>query len=90
MQLPEIVYDKLKSLPEPAQKEVLEFVEFLEQKSRQDERLWSLSSLASALQGLESDVWPVYEAGDLKEDSKFEIRNSKSAISNLESRISNR
>ena len=67
MQLPEIVYNKLKSLPEPAQKEVLEFVEYLEQKSRRDDRLWCLSSLATALQGLESDVWPAYEDGDLKE-----------------------
>jgi ABC-type glycerol-3-phosphate transport system substrate-binding protein len=54
-------------LPEPAQKEALDFVEYLEQKSHQDDRLWSLNSLASALDGLESDIWPEYRSEDLKE-----------------------
>jgi len=67
MQLAEIVYQKIKSLPEPAQKEVLDFVEYLEQKSRQDDRLWSLMSLESALRGLEPDIWPEYGPEDLKE-----------------------
>ena len=67
MQLAEVVYDKVKSLPEPAQKEVLDFVEYLELKSRNDDRLWSPQSLAFAMPGLEADEWPEYRTEDLKE-----------------------
>jgi hypothetical protein len=67
MQLAEIVYNKIRSLPEPAQKEVLDFVEYLEQKSRQDDHRWSLLSLQSAMQGLEDDDWPEYGVEDLRE-----------------------
>ena len=63
----EIVYQKIKSLPEQAQKEILDFVEYLERKSHPDDNLWSLMSLESALRGLESDTWPDYGPEDLKE-----------------------
>ena len=67
MQLAEIVYRKVKSLAEREQKEVLDFVEYLEQKSRQDDRVWSLHSLEAAMAGLESDNWPEFKPEDLKE-----------------------
>jgi len=67
MQLAELVFDKIKSLPEPAQREVLDFVEYLEHKSRHDGREWSLHSLAAALHGLEADSWPEFRTEDLKE-----------------------
>jgi hypothetical protein len=63
----EIVYQKIKLLPEQAQKEILDFVEYLERKSHPDDHLWSLISLESALRGLESDTWPDYGPNDLKE-----------------------
>jgi hypothetical protein len=67
MQLAEIVYRKVKSLAEPEQKEVLDFVEYLEEKLRRDDRAWSLHSLAAATAGLESDNWPEFKPEDLKE-----------------------
>jgi len=67
MKLAETLYRKVQLLPESAQQEALDFVEYLENKSRRDESAWSLFSLAAALRGLESDVWPEYGLDDLKE-----------------------
>jgi len=67
MQLAEIVFKKMQSLPESVQREVLDFIEFLEQKSRRDDRHWSRLSLALALRGMESDNWPEYRTEDLRE-----------------------
>jgi hypothetical protein len=75
MILAEIVYQKTKSLPEQAQKEILDFVEYREQKSRQDDRFWSLMSLESALRGLEGDSWPEYGPDDMKERWAWENRD---------------
>ena len=67
MQLAETAIKKIQSLPEAIQREVLDFIEFLEQKSRRDDQQWSGLSLALAQRGLESDNWPEYRAGDLRE-----------------------
>jgi len=67
MQLAEIVFKKVQLLPETAQREVLDFVEYLEQKSRLDDRDWSVHSLAAALRGIEADTWPDIRMEDLKE-----------------------
>jgi hypothetical protein len=67
MQLAEIVYSRVKSLPEPEQKEVLDFVDYLLLKSRQDDLNWSSNSLIAAVRSLETDNWPVYDTQDLKE-----------------------
>ena len=48
----------MKSLSEPIQKEVLDFVDYLLYKSRQEDVLWSKLSLTSALKGLEDEEWP--------------------------------
>jgi hypothetical protein len=67
MRLAEIVYSRVKSLPEPEQKEVLDFVDYLLLKSRQDDLNWSSNSLIAAVRGLETDNWLVYDTQDLKE-----------------------
>ncbi len=67
MQLAEIVYKKLQSLPESAQKEVLDYVEYLEQKSRRDDNQWAQNSLRAALRGIETDNWPEFGPDDIKE-----------------------
>ena len=59
------------SLPEDAQREVLDFVEFIETRKngraeRQDDAAWSMLSLASAMRGMEDEESP-YSLSDLKE-----------------------
>lgn len=71
MTFPERMTERLKRLPEPAQSEVLDFVEFLEAKQeraaddRADER-WSLFSLAQALRDSEEEQ-ELYSLDDLRE-----------------------
>ncbi|GAG22458.1 unnamed protein product [marine sediment metagenome] len=67
MAIADLIQDKVKSLSEPTQQEVLHFVDYLLYKSRQEDVLWSKLSLASALKGLEDEDWPDYGAQDLKE-----------------------
>ena len=54
-------------LPEPTQQQVLDFVDYLLQRSRQEDLLWSKLSLRWALRDLEDEEWPKYDALDLKE-----------------------
>ena len=61
----------LQDLPEAAQREVLDFVEFL--RSRREDRVlrdgdvsWSHFSLASAMRGMEDEATP-YTSADLKD-----------------------
>lgn len=71
MTIAEQIFQHLAVLPEKEQREVLDFVEFLENRYRQQSQRsetesWSTFSLASAMQGLEHD--PIeYTAADLKE-----------------------
>lgn len=65
--LADLVYEKMRRLPEPTQQEVLRFVEYLLFQSRQENILWSQFSLAMALRGLEDESWPEYGEADLKE-----------------------
>ncbi|MGH7966431.1 MAG: DUF2281 domain-containing protein [Candidatus Binatia bacterium] len=67
MNIADRIHSQVQSLPEPVQREVLDFVEYLGHKLRQEDRQWSLLSLTSALRGLEEDVWPEYTAADLRE-----------------------
>lgn len=67
----EAILQHLKSLPASAQREVLDFVEFLqsrrrEQAVREDEAAWSAFSLASAMRGMEEEETP-YTLADIKE-----------------------
>jgi hypothetical protein len=65
------IAERVMSLPEDAQREVLDFVEFIETRKtgpseRQDEASWSILSLASAMRGMEDEDSP-YSLDDLKE-----------------------
>jgi len=57
MAIAELVQEKVKLLPEPTQREVLDFVDYLLQRSRQEDVLWSKLSLRWALRGLEDEEW---------------------------------
>ena len=67
MAIAELVQEKVKLLPEPTQREVLDFVDYLLQRSRQEDVLWSKLSLRWALRGLEDEEWPEYDAQELRE-----------------------
>lgn len=62
-----LIQEKVKLLPEPTQQQVLDFVDYLLQRSRQEDLLWSKLSLRWALRDLEDEEWPRYDAQDLKE-----------------------
>lgn len=67
MAIVDTIQDKVKLLSEPTQREVLDFVDYLLYKSRQEDMVWSRLSLTLALRGLEDEEWPDYSAQDLKE-----------------------
>jgi hypothetical protein len=67
MDTAELVRHKLESLPPDAQREVLDFVEYLEAKHRVEDKQWSAFSLTSAMAGMESDEWPEYRDEDFTE-----------------------
>ena len=71
MSTAELIYQKVKSLPEERQAEILDFVEFLGLKvgvgDTTSERDWFFFSLAAALRGMESENGPEYSLDDLKE-----------------------
>ena len=61
----------IEALPEDTRREVLDFVEFLEFRSRPSARhegdaAWSSLSMASAMRGMEDEFSP-YTTADLKE-----------------------
>ena len=71
MNIEETIIKRLKSLPDLAQREVLDFVEFLayrreELPTREEDVAWSKFSLASAMRGMEDEETP-YTLSDLKE-----------------------
>ena len=67
MKTAEVIYQKVKALPESSQGEVLDFVEYLTHKLRREDATWSEMSLSNALRGMENDVWPDYDEKELKE-----------------------
>jgi len=71
MTLAQSIAERLASLPEDAQREVLDFLEFIESRRAAqpvipDDSSWSAVSLASALRGMEDEESP-YGLNDLKE-----------------------
>jgi len=66
------IMQHLKLLPDQAQREVLDFVEFIESRPREsgserpDDEAWSGFSLATAMRGMEDEETP-YTLADLKE-----------------------
>lgn len=71
MTVTERILEHLRSLPEPIQAEVLDFVEYLEVKKgvvlpAQEEIDWSKLSLTQAMSGMEGEE-ATYSLKDLKE-----------------------
>lgn len=66
MSIAELIYAKVRAFPEPTQREVLSFVEFLSHKLRQEDVRWTEFSIATALRGMEDEVWPEYTLHDLE------------------------
>jgi len=66
------IMQRLKLLPDQAQREVLDFVDFIESRRKglsvasKDDEAWSNFSLASAMRGME-DEETSYALADLKE-----------------------
>ncbi len=65
------IIQHLKSLPDSVQREVLDFIEFLESRqkksnAREEDISWSAFSLASAMRGMEDEETP-YTLADVKE-----------------------
>lgn len=72
MSVREQITEKIQNLPEDKQQEVLVFVEFLLQKSiqedaKKEDQEWNHFSLDQAMKGLENDNLPEYTEADLKE-----------------------
>jgi hypothetical protein len=68
----EQITDRLKLLPQPLQRVVLDFIDFLAQRVAQregasDDVEWPKFSLAQAMNGLENEDLPEYSEADLKE-----------------------
>jgi hypothetical protein len=71
MSTAEAIIERLKSLPDSAQREVLDFIEFLaarraESDAREEDLAWSRLSLGTAMRGME-DEEELYTLDDLKE-----------------------
>jgi hypothetical protein len=67
MSVAERIAEDLRTLPESAQSEVLDFVEFLKARTRaQEDADWSSFSLAQAMRGMEGEP-DLYSDKDLKE-----------------------
>jgi len=67
------IVEQLLSLPEDAQAEVLDFIEFLKTRKagegeKHEDAEWGKLSLASAMRGMEDEESP-YTVDDLKESS---------------------
>lgn len=71
MTLTEKILEHAKDLPESLQAEILDFIEYLESKTKQqatggNKREWADFSLMSAMRGMEDEPTP-YTIDDLKE-----------------------
>jgi len=60
MKTSDAINKKVHELPEPLQREVLDFVEYLACKQVKEDSDWSVFSLTSALRGLEGESWLGY------------------------------
>ena len=72
MSAKEQITDRLEKLPQPLQREVLDFIDFLAQRVAEGEDAgeeveWRKLSLAQAMSGLETEGSPEYSEADLKE-----------------------
>ncbi|MHB8766075.1 MAG: DUF2281 domain-containing protein [Deferrisomatales bacterium] len=63
----DLIREKTERLPPELQRQVLDFVEYLEARSRAEDEAWSRLSLTTALTGLEDEQWPPFRAEDFVE-----------------------
>jgi hypothetical protein len=65
----ELIYQKVKGLPQDKQAEILDFVEFLDLKTdhqvEESDVDWASFSLAAAMRGMESEDIPEYSLPEL-------------------------
>ena len=67
METADRIYNQVKALPEPLRRQVLDFVESLARKLREEDTVWSELSLRAAMRGLKDEAWPEYGEEDFKE-----------------------
>lgn len=72
MNVAEKINQYVEKLPEKSQAEVLDFVEFLLNKSEQasadrQRQEWTKGSLLSAMRGIDQETEPIYTIEDIKE-----------------------
>jgi len=67
MRAAERIYEKVSALPERLQLQLLDLVEHLTSRLREEDTNWSRLSLNTALRGLEEELWPEYSEEDFKE-----------------------
>jgi hypothetical protein len=66
MNVADRIHEHVQHLPEPLQKEVLNFVEYLIRKPQREDDEWAEWSLRMAVSGLEEEIWPEYTDADFK------------------------
>lgn len=67
MTVTEKIVEHIRHLPEPVQVEVLDFVEYLENKAEAEDRSsWSVFSLSQALRDMDSEA-SLYSEEDIRE-----------------------
>lgn len=62
-----LIREKTERLPLEMQRQVLDFVEYLEARNRAEDESWSLLSLTGALAGMEEEDWTDVRPEDLVE-----------------------
>lgn len=72
MAVAEKITEQVQELPEPMQREVLDFIEYLltrteREAATDDDRQWSRRSLSLAMGGMEDEDAGEYSIADLKE-----------------------
>lgn len=72
MAVAEKITEQVQELPEPMQREVLDFIEYLftrtgREAATDDDRQWSRRSLSLAMGGMEDEEAGEYSIADLKE-----------------------
>jgi hypothetical protein len=68
MSTAELIYERSRALPPELQRQVLDFVAFLDQRQNPPQDDWTELSLAGALRGMETEQWPEYPDHSLVED----------------------
>lgn len=68
MTLAQKIQQKVEKLPEAIQAEILDFVDFIDQKKgHASDADWQTLSLSAAMRGMEAETSPEYTNNDLKE-----------------------